>query len=117
MRIIVLGAGGVGSVVAGYLARAGYDVVMIARPGHAAKVQQDGLHIVGLEDFRVRVPAFADAKELQTTDMLIITVKTKDMERSLAGVAHLQVGGVASLQNGMVKNEQIAKVFGREKVV
>ena len=36
MRVIVLGAGGVGSVVAGYLARAGYDVVMIARPGHTA---------------------------------------------------------------------------------
>jgi 2-dehydropantoate 2-reductase len=117
MRVVVLGAGGVGSVVAGYLARAGYDVVMIARPGHAAKVQQDGLHIVGLEDFYVRAPAFADAKELRSADMLIVTVKTKDMLRSLAGVAHMQVGGVASLQNGVVKNEQIAAVFGKEKVV
>jgi 2-dehydropantoate 2-reductase len=117
MRVVVLGAGGVGSVVAGYLARAGYDAIMIARPGHAAKVQQDGLHIVGLEDFRVRAPAFADAKELQTADMLIVTVKTKDMTRALAGVAHLQVGGVASLQNGVVKNEQIAAIFGRDKVV
>lgn len=117
MRVVVLGAGGVGSVVAGYLARAGYDVIMLARPGHAAKVQQDGLHIVGLEQFKVRVPAFAEAKDLRAADMLIITVKTKDMARALAGVAHLQVGGVASLQNGVVKNEQIATVFGREKVV
>lgn len=117
MRVVVLGAGGVGSVIAGYLARAGYDVVMLARPGHAAKVQQDGLQIVGLEQFNVRVPAFAEAKDLRAADMLIITVKTKDMTRALAGVAHLQVGGVASLQNGVVKNEQIAAVFGREKVV
>ena len=117
MQVVVLGAGGVGSVVAGYLARAGYDVVMLARPGHAAKVRQDGLQITGLEKFHVRVPAFADAQDLRTADMLIITVKTKDMTRALAGVAHLQVGGVASLQNGVVKNEQIAAVFGWEKVV
>jgi 2-dehydropantoate 2-reductase len=117
MRVVVLGAGGVGSVIAAYLARAGYEVVMLARPGHVAAVQRDGLHICGLADFRVKVPAFADAQGLTQADMLIITVKTKDMDRALTGVAHLQVGGVASLQNGLVKNEQIAKVFGQDKVV
>jgi len=117
MRVVVLGAGGVGSVIVGYLARAGYDVVMLARPGHAAVVQQEGLWVSGLERFHVRAPAFADAKDLHTADMLIITVKTKDMARALAGVAHMQVGGVASLQNGVVKNEQIAAVFGWDKVV
>jgi 2-dehydropantoate 2-reductase len=90
---------------------------MLARPGHAAVVQQEGLWVSGLERFHVRAPAFADAKDLHTADMLIITVKTKDMARALAGVAHMQVGGVASLQNGVVKNEQIAAVFGWDKVV
>jgi 2-dehydropantoate 2-reductase len=117
MRVVVLGAGGVGSVVAGHLARVGVDVVMLARPGHAAAVQRDGLQIRGLADFRVSVPAFADAQDLHTADALIITVKTKDMERALAGVAHLQIGCAASLQNGVVKNDQIAQVFGWEKVV
>ena len=117
MRVIVLGAGGVGSVVAGYLARAGYDVVMIARPGHVAAVQRAGLQLCGLESFQVQVPALSDATTLQEADILLIVVKTKDMERALAGVAHLRVGGVASLQNGVVKNEQIARVFGQEKVI
>lgn len=117
MKVVVLGAGGVGSVVAGYLARAGYDVVMLARPGHAAAVQRAGLQVTGLEKFQVRVPAFAEAKDLRHADMLLIAVKTKDMVRALQGVAHLQVGGVASLQNGVVKNEQIASVFGWDKVV
>lgn len=117
MRVVVLGAGGVGSVVAGYLARAGVDVTMLARPSHAAAVQRDGLQLRGLADFRVLVPAFADAQDLHTADALLIAVKTKDMERALAGVAHLQIGCAASLQNGVVKNEQIARVFGWEKVV
>ena len=117
MRVIVLGAGGVGSVVAGYLARAGYDVVMIARPGHTAAVQRSGLRLRGLDQFQVQVPALADAATLHDTDILLIAVKTKDMERALASVTHLRVGGVASLQNGVVKNEQIARVFGQEKVI
>jgi 2-dehydropantoate 2-reductase len=104
-------------VVAGYLAQAGYEVVMLARPGHVAAVQQAGLHLSGLASFVARVPAFADASTLHSADMLIVTVKTRDMEQALAGVAHLQIGGVASLQNGVVKNEQLARVFGWEKVV
>ena len=117
MRVIVLGAGGVGSVVAGYLARAGYDVVMIARPGHTAAVQRSGLQLRGLAQFQVQVRALADAATLRDADILLIAVKTKDMERALASVVHLRVGGVASLQNGVVKNEQIARVFGQEKVI
>jgi len=117
MRVVVLGAGGVGSVVAGYLARAGYDVVMVARPGHAAAVQRSGLQLCGLNSFQVRVPALADATTLREADIVLIVVKTKDMERALAGIAHMQVGGVASLQNGVVKNEQIARVFGQDKVI
>ena len=57
MRVVVLGAGGVGSVVAGYLARSGHEVVMLAREGHVRAVRKSGLHIKGLNDFRVFLPA------------------------------------------------------------
>ena len=117
MRTVILGAGGVGSVIGGYLARAGADVIMIGRPGHASAIQHTGLHITGLEDFRTPVPTFADATQIQEADLLLITVKTKDMQRALAGGAHMQIGGAASLQNGMVKNDQIAQVFGHDKVI
>ncbi|MCY3774184.1 MAG: NAD(P)-binding domain-containing protein, partial [Gemmatimonadetes bacterium] len=117
MRVVILGAGGVGSVVAGHLALHGVDTVMIARPGHARAVQQNGLRLTGLSDFRVRLPAYADASALDTADVLLITVKTKDMPRALASVKHLQVDTVASLQNGVVKNAQMARVFGAPTVV
>jgi 2-dehydropantoate 2-reductase len=73
--------------------------------------------MTGLADFRVNLPAYADARELDTADVLIITVKTKDMESALSGVAHMKIGCAASLQNGMVKNEQMARVFGWDKVL
>ena len=117
MRVAILGAGGVGSVVAGYLARSGVEVTMIGRPGHVAAVQRSGLYITGLADFYTRVNTAPDAGRLSTVDVLLVTVKTKDMRRALESVVHLDVGGVASLQNGVVKNEQLARVFGWEKVI
>lgn len=117
MRVVILGAGGVGSVIAGHLARIGRDVVMIARPGHAQAVQENGLQLTGLSDFRVKVPAYPDASSLESADVLLIAVKTKDMQRALDGVKHLKIGCVASLQNGVVKNDQMVQVFGPDKVV
>ena len=117
MRVVILGAGGVGSVVAGHLARNGVDAIMIARPGHAQAVRQNGLQLTGLSDFRVRVPAYADASAIDTADVVLITVKTRDMQPALEGVKHLHVGAVASLQNGVVKNAHMIRVFGADKVV
>ena len=117
MRVVILGAGGVGSVIAGHLARIGRDVVMIARPSHAQAVQENGLQLTGLSDFRVQVPAYSDASHLESADVLLIAVKTKDMQRALDGVKHLKIGCVASLQNGVVKNDQMVQVFGPDKVV
>ena len=97
MRVVILGAGGVGSVIAGHLARIGRDVVMIARPGHAQAVQENGLQLTGLSDFRVKVTAYSDASHLESADVLLIAVKTKDMQRALDGVKHLEIGCVASL--------------------
>jgi 2-dehydropantoate 2-reductase len=90
---------------------------MIARPSHVAAVRRSGLQLRGLETFHVEVPALADASTLREADVLLVLVKTKDMDRALAGVSHMRVGGVASLQNGVVKNEQLARVFGRDKVI
>ncbi len=117
MRVVVFGAGGVGSVVAGHLARRGVEVVMVARPGHAKAVEESGLRLRGLAEFRVAVPARTDAAGLEGADVLLIAVKTRDTEAALAGTRHLQVGCVASLQNGVVKNGQMAEVFGADRVV
>ncbi len=39
------------------------------------------------------------------------------MQRALDGVKHLHLGAVASLQNGVVKNHHMLRVFGADKVV
>jgi len=39
------------------------------------------------------------------------------MAAALASVKHIETGSVLSVQNGVVKNEQLADVFGWEKVL
>ena len=117
MRFVVLGAGALGSIIAGHLARAGEDVMMIARGNRARSMQQHGITITGLADFTIACPVITDPTALRGADVLIVAVKTYDMAAALAPLRHLNVATVLSVQNGVLKNEQLADAFGTEQTV
>jgi 2-dehydropantoate 2-reductase len=48
MRILVMGAGAMGSVVGGLLAKAGHDVTLVGRAAHMEAIRRDGLRITGI---------------------------------------------------------------------
>jgi 2-dehydropantoate 2-reductase len=104
-------------VIGAHLAKAGEEVTLIARGNRVAYLKEHGATITGLADFTVPVTVVTDPREVKETDALIVTVKTYDMETALDSVKHIQVGSVLSIQNGVVKNEQLADVFGWEKVL
>ena len=117
MHIVILGAGALGTVLGAHLARAGEDVTLIARGQRAAYLQEHGATITGLVDFTVPVRVVTDSSQVHDADVLIVTVKTYDMASALQSVKHLDVGSVASIQNGVLKNEQLAQTFGWAKVL
>eukprot|EP01031_Cornospumella_fuschlensis_P004689 gene4689-5873_t len=43
IKVAVMGAGAVGCYYGGMLARAGHEVVLIARPQHVEAIERDGL--------------------------------------------------------------------------
>ena len=49
MKILIFGVGGVGSVVGGFLARAGHDVSLLGRPWHLDAIEKNGLVITGIK--------------------------------------------------------------------
>jgi 2-dehydropantoate 2-reductase len=117
MKIVVLGAGALGSIIGAHLVRAGEDVIFIARGQRAAFLQQHGIVITGLVDLTVPVTVTTHPHEVQAADVLLVTVKTYDTESALASLRHLQVHSVLSLQNGVFKNEQLARIFGWDHVL
>ncbi|HEY6237863.1 MAG TPA: 2-dehydropantoate 2-reductase N-terminal domain-containing protein, partial [Thermoplasmata archaeon] len=48
MRVVVFGAGAVGSLLGARLSRAGHSVLLVGRPEHVAQVQREGLQIEGI---------------------------------------------------------------------
>ena len=117
MHIVILGAGALGTVLGAHLAQAGEEVTLIARGNRASYLQEHGATITGLADFTVPVTVVTDPHQVKETDVLIVTVKTYDMASALASLKHLQVDSVLSIQNCVVKNEQLTQVFGWEKVL
>jgi 2-dehydropantoate 2-reductase len=117
VRILVVGAGGLGTVVAAALAASGCEVVVYCRPYQVAPIAAEGLAVTGVRAIRATVPATADAAAIGPVDYLLLTVKTRDTEAALAAVRAVPVGAAASLQNGLAKNDQLAACFGRERVL
>ena len=123
MRFVILGAGGLGSVIGGYLAKAGEDVTLICRPAHAEAINSKGLKISGVRGehlVRENLTAVTSPDEAAGEfDHLIILVKGKDTETALAQAEGLKTRckNVFSLQNGIGKEERLRAWAGRDKVV
>jgi 2-dehydropantoate 2-reductase len=117
MNIVILGAGALGSIIGGHLARAGAQVTVIARGQRAAFLQQHGISLTGLANFTVPVQVITNPREVHAADVLIVAVKTADTEAALASVRHVQIGSALSIQNGVLKDEQLARTFGTDKTL
>lgn len=100
-----------------HLVRAGEEVTFVARGQRAAFVQHQGITLTGRVHFTVPVTATTHPHEVQNADVFMVTVKAYDMEPALASVRHVQAQSVLSFQNGVLKNEQLARTFGWEKVL
>jgi 2-dehydropantoate 2-reductase len=76
MKIAVIGAGAIGSVLGCLLARAGEDVTLVGRRAHVDAVNQSGLLLDGaLGEMRVRVKA---QERLDfTPEVALLTAKTQ----------------------------------------
>lgn len=82
-RICVVGAGSIGSLLAGHLARVADVSVLVRRPEHADALNREGLRISGRGgDFTAKVEAAADPGELPEPDLVIVATKAPGLEEA-----------------------------------
>ena len=112
----ILGAGAMGSIVGGHLARAGHSVAMLARGERAQHLERHGLTIKGLAAFTTPV-ALREPAALKSAGALIVAMKTPATAEALAALRHADFGVTLSIQNGPLKNELLAQAFGKERVL
>jgi len=107
MDVVVFGAGSLGSLVGGLLARE-HAVTLVGREDHVRDVQEDGLRITGEIDDVVRPQASTSVPE--AADLAIVTVKAYDTPAAVAALSACDCDAVLSLQNGMGNEERLASL-------
>ena len=85
MRIVVLGAGGIGGSIGARLHQSGYDVALIARGAHGAAIRQRGLTFATPQERVILpIPVHDDPSGLTWTPDDVVV---------LAPYQHLWLGG------------------------
>ena len=121
MKILVLGAGGIGGYFGGRLAEAGSDVTFLVRPKRREQMQRDGLVVKSpLGDFTVK-PKTALAEETRPDyDLVLFTCKAYDLDSAMDAIAPAMQGGravVVPMLNGMAHFEKLDARFGAANVM
>ena len=112
MHIVIIGAGALGSVYAAYLARAGHEVSLVARGDRGQALARHGVGVTGQETFTARCSVITQPDPSKRADLLILATKTYDTQSALASMRGIPVDSAFSVQNGVLKNEQLVTAFG-----
>ena len=118
MRMLVLGAGGVGGYFGGRLAAAGVDIDFLVRPARAASLAGTGLVITSpLGDARVDIRALTGVTE--PYDAVLLACKAYDLDNAIAAITPA-VGPrtvVVPLLNGLKHLDVLGEHFGAQRVL
>jgi 2-dehydropantoate 2-reductase len=117
MKVAVMGAGAVGCYYGGMLARAGHEVVLIARPQHVEAIRRDGLRL-DTQSFNehVRVEASTEPDVVKGAKLVLFCVKSTDTDSAAQALAsHLEREAlILSLQNGVENAERLRELLPQE---
>jgi len=125
MRILVFGAGAIGSAFGGFLSRKN-EVTLLGRKWHLNPIRRKGLKITGIwgkHVFRKFAALYTDGKDLirekPEFDYILITTKATDTAHAAKIVSKITTPDthVISLQNGLGNIETLQKHIPLEKII
>ena len=120
MKLLVLGAGGIGGYFGGRVAQAGADVTFLVRPKRREQIERDGLRIespVGNAQLKVKTVL---AEELRPGyDLVLFTCKAYDLDSAMDAIAPVMDGKCAVVPqlNGIAHLEKLDARFGKPQVM
>ena len=120
-RLLLMGCGSVGGVIAAGLIKAGRDLTLITHNDAISQAIQDhGLKLI-TPGGPLTVPATAHtdiASVAGPFDIVLLAMKATDVEQAVRDVKALisSTGYVVTLQNGVVE-DRVGEILGRERVI
>ena len=116
MKIAVIGAGAIGSLVAGYLKLKGEDVYLVGRAEAVKPVAESGLKISGIRgDFKVDIGIYDSL--ISKPELLILATKTQDVEEALKNnLSLIKDSIVLTTQNGIQAEKIVAGLIPKNNI-
>jgi 2-dehydropantoate 2-reductase len=117
MRIIILGAGAIGSVYGAKLSRH-HDVTLVGGAAHVAAIQRDGLRLRGLLSGALRLPAVTRLDAIEPGTLILLTTKVNNNVAAVEPIVPLLREGVivVCVQNGLY-SEDLVKRLVRDRAL
>ncbi|MCR9188280.1 MAG: 2-dehydropantoate 2-reductase [Alteromonadaceae bacterium] len=126
LRLLIVGAGGIGGYYAARLLHAGHEVVLTARGAHLAALEEQGLTVqYGDEVWSFPVQSMDHSEVVarfrpDDFDVVLVTLKSTATEAMLAELGPWLYHGkvpVLSLQNGVDNEPALASLLGEHRVL
>jgi 2-dehydropantoate 2-reductase len=120
MRIAVFGTGGAGGYFGAHLARAGEEVIFIARGEHLKAIREQGLRVeTTAGEIVVRSEATDDPAQVGAVDVVVVGVKTWQVASAARAMRPMIAPHtfVVPLQNGVEAAAELAAVLGAQHVL
>ena len=82
LKYVIIGSGGAGGALGGYLSKAGKDVIFIARGAHLKAMQEKGLEIIRVHDtlYLKHVKACSEDALQEHPDVIFVCVKSYSID-------------------------------------
>ncbi|MFV0334774.1 MAG: 2-dehydropantoate 2-reductase [Tropicimonas sp.] len=121
MKILIVGAGGVGGYFGGYLLKAGADVTFLVRGRRAEQLGHDGLVIRSAAgDLTIKAPPMVQIGELEDIyDVVLLSPKAYHLDTLIADLEarHLSKAHFVPVLNGLAHIDRFDRAFGRDRVL
>jgi 2-dehydropantoate 2-reductase len=121
MRILVYGAGNIGSLYAALLHQSGQDVTILARGERLASIRQHGIHLensVNKERMTARVNAVESLEPEDTYDFVLVILPKQGVSEVLPILgSNRKTPSIMFFGNNAAGHDEMTEALGRERVL
>ncbi len=118
MKILVFGAGAIGSLYGGLLANSGQEVHLVGRPYHMDAISKNGLKIL-IDDSEIishPIP-HVSVSEIDDIDFVLLTTKAYSIPEAVESLRPFSDIPIIVLQNGLGNEDVVSDLLGSRKVL
>jgi len=118
LRILVLGAGAIGSVYGARLSKF-HDVTLIGGAAHVEAIQRDGLVMQGIVPETLRLPAFTSVQSIEPGTLILLTTKVNNNAAAVEPIVGMLPRDVTivCVQNGLYSENIVKDLVGGRALV